>query len=135
MLEQWSRWEPIKNLSSKYVIRGIKNNLDGLEFSFTEAYGKTKKIRIFFKDGVYAYRMTDESYWLNQFHNLNEKYGKGFYADWMFFRITQSEYLASLFPQGVEGLRPKTVIHYCLISYNFIFDIAASEVPFVECIL
>src|SRR5580692_74022 len=94
--EQWTRWEPIKDLSAKYHITLIKNSVDGLEFLLTEAYSQKNKVRMFFKNSAYAYRNTDESFWMRGIDMLDERYGTEFYAKWTFFKVTNSDYLAFL---------------------------------------
>ncbi len=94
-----------------------------------------KKVRILFKNGVDVYRNTNESFTNELIVNLGERYGRSFYADWPFFKVTNSEYLdwLSKTSSGISDTRP--LKHFAILSVDSVLEIindSEPEVTFVN---
>ncbi len=83
--EQWIKWEPIEGLDTVYTINEISNNLKDFTVLLIDLDNDKKKIRIFFKDSVDAYRYTEECYRLNIGSLFTQPTGENLYGRWGFF--------------------------------------------------
>ncbi len=100
MIEQWFKWKPVKNLSSKYYIESITDGIEGFIIVLSDASDEKKKVKVVFEDSVHAYRSTDESFRQNTIDALDEIYGTLFYSEWTLFKIVDSEYMQWLSGQS-----------------------------------
>lgn len=127
--EQWHRWEPLSGLHPKYYIDSISDDLAGFEVLLSEAAHPDKKVRILFKNGVDVYRNTNESFTNELIANLHANYGRSFYVNWTFFKVTDSEYLAwlSRTSSGISDTRP--LQHFVILSVETALEIINDYEP------
>lgn len=137
MQEQWTRWEPIEGLSKKYFIDSITDNIDeGFKVVFSDSNDDEKKtIQMIFKDNVASYRNINESYVYKTIIMLKKTYGRDFYGDWTFFKVTNSNYLKMLSEESYTLSDGSNFIHFSFMLGDNMLDIIASyepEVTFVN---
>lgn len=134
MTEQWSRWEPIEGLSSKYSIESISNTIDGFELLLADSDDEKKMIRIIFENSVYAYKSTNETFRCKLIYDLDEQYGTNFYGNWTFFKVNNSSYIKSMSEEscGISDSQP--LIHFSILASDSVVDIIAVYEPIVQLI-
>ena len=134
MQEQWSKWEPITNLSKKYYVESISESIaDGFKIILIDDKNPEKKVLISWPNSVDAYRSTYESFTLLTLHKLDERYGKQFY-DWTFFKIENSEYLNWVSEQSYGITESLNFKHFCIYGTESMVDIIANYEPEVSLI-
>jgi len=131
MQEDWIRWEPLKGITGKYDVDYISDGKDGLVIKLYSETKETKAINVVFKDYADTYRHTNESFCFKVFGDLSEKYGAGFYGQWSFFKIINSDYVQWLSNQSCTYANEFTFIHFCFIGSDSIVDILARYEPIV----
>ncbi len=134
MQEKWIRWEPISNLSAKYYIDSISDNIKEFKIVLSEYRDKKKKVQVIFKNSVDAYRSTDESFRLGTIYNLGDQYGKKFYAEWTFFKVINSTYILWISEQSFGITDSLSFIHFSFIAEDSILDVVTTYEPRVELI-
>lgn len=134
MQEQWIRWEPISGLSENYNLISISDKIEGFEILLSDDKTDKKRVRIFFKNSVEAYRCSDETYRLKTFEELDELYGTKFYAEWSFFKVLGSQYLLWLSEQSFGISDSRALKHFTFFTTNSVLDVTASYEPEVEII-
>lgn len=130
MQEKWIQWMPsIQNISAKYYIESLTDNIEGFRVILADSAGNSSKISMSFTNGVSAFRSSEEGFRLSTISYLDKKYGGEFYSDWTFFKVENSEYLKWLSEQsgGISDLY--TVKQYSLITDDEILDIVTSYEP------
>lgn len=134
-MEEWIRWEPIKGLLGKYYIDsfGMSEEWD-LVIQLSD-HNNSKKIEIRFNGCIDAYRYTNDSFVFKVPSDLSKKYGDEFYANWSFFKITNSEYLQWLSEKSYEYSQDFPFRHFCIIGGDEIIDILARYEPEVKIII
>ncbi len=129
MKEKFIKWEPIKNLGGKYYIESIEDNFDGLKIILSGPKENDNKVQILFDSNVLSYKSTDESFAQKLAVDLHDCYGKGFYGDWTFFKVLDSNYISFLSAQSYgwsDNLEPT---HYCFICSEFVLDVISDDDP------
>jgi hypothetical protein len=134
MNEQWIKWEPNKKLAKKYEIDSILDNFNGFKIILSDVDDEKKKVQVVFKNSVDSYNYSEEGFRLKTVWRLGDKYGKNFYGDWTFFKITNSKYLSWLYEESVGMYESLTFIHFSFITPNAILDVVATYEPIVEII-
>ena len=129
MGELWERWEPKTNISQKYYVDSILDNINGLKIILSDSENEDSKIEIIFDDSVHAYRSTDESYRQKAINYIDEKYGTKFYSEWTLFTLTNSEYLEWISNQSFGIADSEEVIHFSIVAVDSIIDIIAAYEP------
>lgn len=132
MEEQWIQWKPIQGLSRKYHIKSILDNLGELKIILCDEKYENKLVTVTFDGTIASYKWTDETYRLKTIALLDKKYGKNFYGNWTFFKITNSLYLQLLSEDSFTIADSRSLIHFSLIDANSIVDIIATCEPIVE---
>ena len=136
IVEQWIRWVPLENLASKYYVEDISDSFHGFKVILVEAHNKEKnkekKIEIFFKDSIWAYRNTYESFRIETLAFLKENYGTKFYGEWTFFKVINSTYLTWLSVESGTVTNDLNLIHFCIYSTEEVVDIVAGYEPIVK---
>jgi hypothetical protein len=132
MHEQWIRWEPVNGLKGKYDVESIISDDNGLIVRLCPYSSDSHKVELTFKPYAQAYRQTDESFRTALFHDLSEKYGKGFYAHWTFFKVVESEYLAWLDKESCTYSTAIGFEHFALICDDSVVDIISRNEPIVS---
>ncbi|KKQ12044.1 MAG: hypothetical protein US22_C0004G0002 [candidate division TM6 bacterium GW2011_GWF2_36_6] len=132
MIEQWIKWEPIKELSSTYYVDLVIDSKKEFKIILSEEKNPQKKIHIIFENSVYAYRNTYESFRQNTIHILKKQYGESFYINWTFFKITNSSYLSWLAEESYGITNELNFTHFSIIAANEIIDIIAGYEPRIE---
>lgn len=133
-MEEWTRWEPIKDILGKYFVDSLILSDNGLAIQLSD-WDKEKKIEIIFDGCIDAYRYTNDSFSFKIPAGLSEKYGGEFYKNWSFFKITNSEYLAWLSEKSYEYSNDFPFIHFCIIGGDEIVDVLARYEPDVKIIV
>ena len=134
MVETWTQWKPIEGLASKYYLKSLSDEIEGFRIMLVPLKSELQSIEIFFKDGVYAYSKTDESFRVKLPYELNQEYGLEFYKNWTFFKVTNSQYLKWLSEQSYEWSHAYDMIHFSLLTSNNSIDIVADYEPIVTII-
>jgi len=132
MLEKWTRWEPINNLSKKYYVELITDDYYGFKILLSDAKNADKKVEILFRDSVDIYRRTNETFVLLTLKSLNDTYGIDFYGNWSFFKIENSEYLDWIKKQSYEISESLNFKHFCILGADDMIDVIANYEPKVS---
>ena len=130
-MEEWIRWEPIKNLSGKYYLDNLIHSAD--EFIVKLSDDK-QKVELYSKLFIDAYRYTNKNYQLKVSKKLSEKYGNNFYQNWTFFKVNNSEYLAWISKKSGTWSDYIGLQHYCILGSDEIIDVLALSEPIVKII-
>lgn len=132
MKENWSQWIPIDNLSKKYYIQSIVDDVNnGFQLLLTDENNEAKNLLISFPHSVNAFRQTNETFTLLTIDYLNKTYSSDFYSQWTFFKIENSKYLGWIAEQSFNiGESPYyNFTHFCIITSDVILDIIATYEP------
>lgn len=132
MDEIWQRWEPTTELSKKYYIDSIIDNIQGLSIILSDAEIEDSKIEIVFDNSVHAYRSTDESYRQKILNYIDEKYGTEFYSEWTLFKVVNSEYFEWIYNQSFGIAEIEELNHFSIIAVDSIIDIIAAYEPIIK---
>ena len=132
--EQWIQWKPINNLSPKYYIKSISDDIEGLKILLSDVKNEKQIVKIMFDDSTHSYRSTDESFRLSTINSLDKKYGTKFYSEWTFFKVDNSKYISWLSEQSYEIAESENLMHFSLIAVDSIVDVIAAYEPSVELI-
>ena len=128
-MEEWIRWEPLKNISGRYYIDffGMVGEEWDLVIKLSDK-NKKKQVEIRFEGVIASYRYTNESYCFGIFGELSKKYGDDFYVNWSFFKINHSEYIKWITEKSYD----LGFTHFCIIGGDEVLDIVASYEPIVK---
>lgn len=129
MNEQWTRWEPIPNLSKSYCIESIHDSLQGFKIVLSNENAKNKSIEIMFEDSVYAYASTDDTSVGTIINQLYLEYGTAFYRDWTLFKVSNSNYIQRLSEQSYDIISSRPLIHFSFITIDSILDVISDYEP------
>lgn len=129
MTEIWERWEPTTEISQKYYVDTIIDNIKGLRIILSDSENEDSKIEISFDNSVHAYRSTDEGYRQEMLNYIDEKYGTKFYSEWTLFKVTNSEYLEWISNQSFAIAESENLIHFAIVAVDSIIDIIAAYEP------
>jgi hypothetical protein len=132
MDEMWERWEPTTEISNKYYVDSIIDNIQGLRIILSDAEIEDSKIEIVFDNSVHAYRSTDESYRQKILNYIDEKYGTEFYSEWSLFKVVNSEYLEWIYNQSFGIAELEELYHFSIIAVDSIIDILAAYEPIIK---
>lgn len=132
MDELWERWEPTTEISKKYYVDSIIDNIQGLRIILSDAKNEDSKIVIVFDNSVHAYRSTDESYRQKILNYIDEKYGTEFYSEWTLFKVNKSEYFEWICNQSFGITESEELSQFSIIAVDSIIDIIASYEPKIE---
>jgi hypothetical protein len=132
MEDIWERWEPVSEVSQKYYVDTIIDNIEGLKIVLSDSINEESKIVIFFNNSVHAYRSTDESYRQKMLNDIDKKYGTKFYSEWTLFKVTNSEYLKWISNQSFGIAKSENLTHFIIVAIDSIIDIIAAYEPKIE---
>lgn len=132
MNEIWERWVPTTEISKKYYINSIIDDIQGLKIILSDAEIEDSKIEIVFDNSVHAYRSTDESYRQKMLNYIDEKYGTEFYSEWTLFKVVNSEYLEWICNQSFDIAELEELNHFSIIAVDSIIDIIAAYEPIIN---
>ena len=127
-MEKWTRWEPVSGLSGKYYLDSFAWSEKGFIVELIHAK-KEEKVQVIFSNYIDAYRYTNESYYFKLFGDLSQQYGDDFYADWSFFKITNSEYLVWLSEKSCTWSDQLHFVHFCIMGGDEVLDIVTNYEP------
>jgi hypothetical protein len=133
-MEEWIQWKPIKELSSKYYIKSLVDQIENFKVILTPLNSEKGSVELVFKYGVEAYTKVEESFRVKLIHDLDKKYGINFYGNWTFFKINNSKYISWLSEQSYQWSDTHSFIHLCLVTSNAVVDIITTYEPKVEII-
>lgn len=133
MIEQWSKWHPIENLSEKYYIESIIDHMgDICKILLADSNQRTNKILVTFQGSGDGYRLTHQDLQVSIKNMLKEQYGISFYEQWTFFRVTHSDYIQWLSKESGQWSDNFGFQHFVLFGSDVIVDIISSREPKVE---
>lgn len=132
-MEEWMRWEPINGVEGKYFVNLLSLSDDGLVIRLSD-WDEKKKIEVIFDGYVDAYRYTNDSFSFKIPAVLSEKYEKGFYKDWSFFKVVNSDYLHWLSEKSSGYADDFPFVHFCIMGGDEIVDILSRYEPEVRII-
>ena len=132
-MEEWTRWQPSKNLPGKYYLTSWSWPQEGLLIELSSEK-RGQKIQLLFDGTIGSFRYTNESFCFNVFGKLSKKYGGDFYQDWSFFKINNSEYLKWMVENSDEWADKFDFVHFCIIGGDEMIDIIANDEPKVKII-
>ncbi len=130
--EQWTRWEPIENLSEKYWVESIADGIEGLTILLFDDEDRQKKVLVKFTGTTESYQRTDESSTLKRLYALHQKYGAEFITTWTFFKVLNSSYVKWLSDQSYGFMQPAYFQHFVLVTVDDVVDIIDPCEPKVE---
>ena len=132
--EQWIKWEPIKNLSSKYYEESFSDDENGLKFILVDAINKRRRITVEIRSDSYLKR--NQEFRQATINFLDKHYGSKFHSEWTFFKIINSKYIKWLSEEsyGVFDLNDDEypLNHFVFLTENSIIDIVDSWEPKVK---
>lgn len=132
--EQWERWDPISYIPGKYDIESVLFKQDTLDVVLFDTHDEKNKIRIFFEEPIDAYRITEETFRRNTFHELDKNHSKDFWHNCMFFfTVKNSEYMRWL-SQESSGISESSYnfTHFSFFTLNFVLDVIATHPPHIQ---
>jgi len=127
MSETWIQWKPIEKLAQKYDVASVIDTINTFTIVLSEMDNPQKCLEVCFDSGVNAYRLTNEIYWRNSLHKLDEKYGEDFYGDWTFFKVKNSSYLSWLSKESFEISDSRNFVHFAFLGVNSILEVIAHD--------
>ncbi len=130
-MEEWIRWQPLKNVSGKYYLESVIWSERGVIIVLSDELN-LQKIEIQFENFVDAYRSTNESFYSVTFSDLSSRYGADFYKEWSFFKIQNSEYVQWLSKKSATWADEFLFIHFCILGGDEIVEIVARYEPTVK---
>ncbi len=128
-MEEWTRWQPAQGLSKKYTINSLTWSELGVIITLSD-YDNRHQAQVVFENFVDAYRYTDQSYYSKKLTYLADTYGKDFYENWSFFKVTHSDYVQWIIEKSYES----NFIHFCIVGNNKILDIVNGYEPEIKII-
>lgn len=131
MQEEWIRWEFAQDIEGKYDIETLISNIDGL-FLKLRSPDNPRKIELVFTPYADAYRDTNESFIFILPGELEQKYGRKFFANWTFFKVANSEYLSWLSNRSQGYSEEFDFVHYCLLGDDSVIDIISRYEPHIK---
>jgi hypothetical protein len=134
MIEQWTKWEPIQGLASKCFKEIISDSLKGFKIVLSDVHNKKKKIVITIECLQHSYKVTNVRYKTQLFRSLENQYGKDFFDKWVFFKVTNSQYLKLLSVESHTISDDRKLQHFAIICSNVVIDIIDGFDPSVELI-
>lgn len=135
MQEEWIKWEPVGGLKGKYSVNTMNLGEQGLIIVLSSLSNSAQKIEIKFEYAIDAYRYTNDSFSFKIAGYLAEKYGREFYGDWSFFRVTNSEYIKWISEKSCAYADEFAFIHFSIVGSDEIIDVLSRYEPSVEFIL
>lgn len=124
--EEWFYWEPIPFESGvEYYLTSIVDSPSLFRLVLQSNKESDSSIEINFKNSVYAYRRTDETFRLQLFTDLSKKYGDDFYGPRQFFTITNSRYISWISKQSATISDTYDLTHYCFMDADHVIDCTA----------
>ena len=90
-MESMIKWEPIKNISSKYYVEAVSDGINGFSVTLLNAKDEHNKLIIKFGNSVNFFKSTTETFTYKRLDALVEKYGLNFITDWTLFKISNAE--------------------------------------------
>lgn len=134
-IEKWERWIPIKNLTEKYEIFDISDDISkDLKINLKDEINKENQIQLLFEYSVDIYRITRINFKQKTLNKLSNEYGLDFYKQWTFFKVYDSEYLKWLSIESDTVTESITFTHYCIISPKYMIDIVVGYEPKIKII-
>lgn len=133
MAEEWTRWTPIEGLANKYYLETVSEHKQALTVTLCEESNIQKKVRISFGFSAEAHRDTYETYRHALICELDERYGKDFYVNWVFFKVNNSAYVRWLTEQSY-GMSGADFMHFSFLTSESVLDVLATKNPIVELI-
>lgn len=127
-MEKWIRWEIKEALNESYYLDDLSWPDTGFKIKF-RAESDKQKIEIFFDESIDAFRYTNESFYFKLFGDLSDKYGSGFYKDWSFFKVENSEYLEWLSTKSRGWSDEFSFTHFCILGGDEVVDIVTNYEP------
>lgn len=132
MEQVWERWEPTTEMSRKYYVNTISDNIIGLTIILSDSEDEDSMVSIVFDNSVHAYRSTDEGFRQKLINDIDEKYGTEFYSEWTLFKVTNSEYLEWISDQSYGIAKSEKLMHFSIVAADSIVDIIAAYEPRIE---
>lgn len=129
MSEQWNRWKPIKELEKKYKIVNISENLNGFSIELVSTNKEQNTMSLIFEQSVNAYRFADQEFKQNIINSLTKEYSEEYFKEWTFFKVDNSSYIEWLSEQSLGWSDEFPFIHFSLVGYDSILDIACDYEP------
>ena len=129
MSEMWIKWKPIEGLAPKYDVDLAVDTMDSFKIVLSEMDSPQKRLEVYFDSGVDVYRLTDESYWRNSLHEIDEKYGEDFYGKWTFFKVKNSSYLSWLSEESFEISASRDFTHFAFLAVNSVLEVITNYEP------
>ena len=129
MNEIWTQWKPVEGLAPKYDIDLVVDTMDNFKIVLSEMDNSQKRLEVHFDSGVDVYRLTDESYWRNSLHEIDEKYSEDFYGKWTFFKVKNSAYLSWLSEESFGISDSRDFIHFAFLGVDSILEVITNYEP------
>ena len=130
--EIWTKWEPVEGLAKIHTIRTIIDKIDVLILNFFESYDEDKRFQLIFDASVIGYRCVDEGIRLMINENSIQHEGKDIYGQWTFFKVENSSYIRWLKAQSGLDVDFSGIVHFAMITDNYIVDVASANEPIVQ---
>ena len=130
--EIWSRWQPnTAVLDGNYHITKVDDNNKNFKIMLQHEH-TMQQVEIIFADLVLASRHVDEGLRFILFSELSTKYGDDFYAQWAFFKVTNSEFLEWLSVYSGTVSDQLNLTHFVIKGTDSLLDIVASYEPEIK---
>jgi hypothetical protein len=128
-MEEWTLWQPVKNLAAIYEIGEILENPNELRFFLHNTNNRQCGVCVIFEGWVHACRYTDRAYEPRVIAELRTHYN-----NWTFFRTAHSSYLAWLSEQSCSISNDRELQHFLFATKNGLFEVIDPWEPKIELI-
>ena len=132
MLEQLVRWEPLNNLSKKYKIESLVDDVNTIKIVFSDLYKVEKRMSFLFEETVRVYKKTNKNAWISSIETFGQKTEKILFDEWTFFKVVNSKYILLLAEESCGFFQPEWFIHFVFAGENIIVEVVAGGEPIVE---
>lgn len=133
MDEIWQRWEPIVGLRDKYCVEYIDDSIDSFRVRlYWDYYHDSQRVDIIFENSVDAYRRSEALYRHGLILDLDQRYGKEFYAQWTLFRVSHSRYIDWISQESCRISDQMPLQHFAIVAANSLVDVVTTYEPNVE---
>lgn len=123
MIERWTQWKPIDNLSSKYYIESFSLNNDGFILTLIDAQDQKQKIVVDFAQAVSTFRRINGDLRHAIIENLYQYYGKKFFDEWTFFKVINSHYIEEIMEESWEIFEREEFTNIVFVTPNSILEL------------
>ncbi len=119
-------------ISGNYLIKSINDDIGKFTITLTSDQGK-HNVRVIFHESIDISRGTKLSYRKDALDELIRRYGKKFFSEWPFFKVTNSAFIQWLSNESHELVGyTDGLTHFVFLGSNYIVDVIEGYEPKIE---